>query len=290
MMGERYERIQIGTLGRVPSDSLREVLAFLAPDPSAVSPRHERCDLIELSRASKQCRTIALDNGLWKDICGIRWSGKVGFADRMARAEEGEACPAATCVRQWYWHGRYVAEERRASRKYILPHELHGSTFSFRMWFGKSKWRTIKTKGLPSGLRGESISDKVKFLPDGTIAGLPQPQYAGAEYALNDDGSITFGRLSDQDAPICMLEVRKRSDWGWELRSGAYVIRSIPNDAVGNNVLLKKVWADLSSKIIIQKRKKGVKCYRLGRGRKYNRREVPDVQEVKSFLEVLSPW
>ena len=171
---------------------------------------------------------------------------------------------------------------------HILPQELHSSTFSMRMWFRSSKKKTIMTKGLPSGLH-VSISDQVKFLPDGTVAGLPS-QYAGAEYALNGDGRISFGRLSIQDAPVGMLEVRKRPDWGWELRSGAYVFRSITDKAVsGNNGddLLKKLWMDLSSKIVIEIRKKDVQCYRIGKGRKYKRREVPDMQELKSYLCLL---
>ena len=45
------------------------------------------------------------------------------------------------------------------------------------------------------------------------------------------------------------------------------------------------LWTDYSSSLIIEKREKGTPFTRRGRGVKYNHRELPDIKEVKEFLE-----
>ena len=72
------------------------------------------------------------------------------------------------------------------------------------------------------------------------------------------------------------LYVCRREDWGWELRSQAYVYRSVENGSVDG------LWTDYSSSLIIEKRKKGIPCTR--DDIEYDRREVPDIEEIKMFL------
>ena len=129
---------------------------------------------------------------------------------------------------------------------------------------------------LASGLDDRSVSDTMHFHSSGQLTGMPDPYY-GMPYFLNEAGSMVNLSipLDEGTDPLASLYVNRRKDWGWELRSQLYVIRSVVDD-------IGKLWKDYSSCLVIQKRKKGVVCHRSSN--KYKRREVPDIEEVKAFL------
>jgi len=77
--------------------------------------------------------------------------------------------------------------------------------------------------------------------------------------------------------------VRRRPDWGWELQSNAYVARSIPSANECNKVDLESVWEDYTSKLAVQELKDRRRVVR--HKKKYKYREIPDIQELKLFLE-----
>ena len=92
----------------------------------------------------------------------------------------------------------------------------------------------------------------------------------------------------------------RREDWGWELRSQIYALRSVEHgssdglwDDVRSQIYgLRSVehgssgglWDNITAFLVIEKRRKGVPCTRAGSGIKYKRREVPDIKELKEFL------
>uniref|UniRef100_A0A7S0AXS8 F-box domain-containing protein n=1 Tax=Minutocellus polymorphus TaxID=265543 RepID=A0A7S0AXS8_9STRA len=267
----------------LPSEVMGVVLAFLAPD--LAHPAHADCGLVHLSRVSKSYRALALGNQLWRRICIARWSTKVGHAARLAQADSeanAEKDTANTTAKGKYWYRKFGAEERDASRTTITRDELYSTTFSIRLWFQSKRHPDMKRiKGaLASGLDGYSLSDAMHFDPSGQLTGMPDP-YNGDPFFINDTGSIVnFGiPFDDGTHPLVSLYVHRRKDWGWELRSQLYVIRSIVGSQ-GSDIA--KLWEEYSSCLVIQKRKKGVTC---NRGSiKYKRREVPDIAEIKGFL------
>ena len=221
----------------LPSELMVEVLDFLRPDPDLIRPMHKYCGMIAISQVSKYFRALALSNQVWYRICVIRWTTKVSFATRLAMAD-AEADTANPLIRGGFWYRKFVIEEDDALRSTISRDELHNTTFSIRLWFN-SKYQAEtnpnsnkrKLKGmLSSGLDCPSVSDIMRFLPGGSLSGLPE-LYDGESYEMNKSGSIiNFGMLfEDEDAtdPFASLHVLRRSDWGWELRSNLYVIRSV---------------------------------------------------------------
>ena len=102
----------------------------------------------------------------------------------------------------------------------------------------------------------------------------------GDFYEINESGSIINFDMSFEDGtdPFASLHVHRRLDWGWEFRSNLCIIRSVEHRDVD------KLWNDYSSCLVVEKRKKGVV---INRGTiKYNRREVPDIPEIKEFLRL----
>ena len=96
----------------------------------------------------------------------------------------------------------------------------------------------------------------------------------GTPFFVNDEGSMIDIRTSH---PTSSLHVFRRKDWGWEFRSQLHVVRSVDLGAT------EQLWMDYASSLIIEKRKKGVSCTR--GNIKYNKREVPDIEEIKEFLK-----
>ena len=139
-----------------------------------------------------------------------------------------------------------------------------------------------RVKGaIASGLDWRSLSDAVRFdSPSGTMLGMSK-QTNGTPFFINDDGSIINIRKSFEKGTHSQfsLHIYRREDWGWELRSQIYVLRSVEDRGTDG------LWTDYTSSLIIEKRKKGVLCTRRGSGIKYKRREVPDIEEIKEFLE-----
>ena len=142
-----------------------------------------------------------------------------------------------------------------------------------------------KVKGIySSGLDGHSLSDNIKFEADGTVTGLPRKYDEQAFFEMDKMGSfINLGM------PIKLgthrswtLYIHRRPDWGWELRSQMYVMRSLSHDNTGDKDFIDKLWSDYSSNLVVEYRKKGVICAR-GK-KKYTRREVPDVRGLMEFL------
>ena len=88
----------------------------------------------------------------------------------------------------------------------------------------------------------------MRFLPGGSLSGLPE-LYDGESYEMNKSGSIiNFGMLfEDEDAtdPFASLHVLRRSDWGWELRSNLYVIRSV------EHISADGLWDDYASCLVV---------------------------------------
>ena len=262
----------------VPSELMAEVLDFLWPDP--IRPINYNCGLVNLSRVSNYFRSLALSNHLWRRICITRWKAKVGLATRLANAE-AEATndtvnTATSLIRGGFWYRKFVVEERDALRSTISCDELRTTTFSIKFWFQTKLLPDMKRiKGVvASGLDGPSFSDNMRFdLTSGTILGMSEADNR-IPFFVNDDGSIIDIRTSH---PTFSLHVFRRMDWGWELRSQVYVVRSVDNDCT------EQLWDDYASSLIIEKRKKSVPCTR--GNVKYKRREVPDVEEIKEFLK-----
>ena len=114
------------------------------------------------------------------------------------------------------------------------------------------------------------------------MSGMP-PAYNGALYEMDKAGTIiSIGRPLRQGKFFdTTLFVNRRSDWGWELHSNAYVARSIAQD---DNVGKDRAgeWRDYTSKLIIEERASNTKVIRLRDN--YNYREIPDVLYLKVFL------
>jgi len=182
---------------------------------------------------------------------------------------------AKTLIRGSYWYRKYYAEERDSLRSAISRDELHSTVFSIKLWFQSKLHPEMKRiKGtVASGLDGPSLSDTMRFdRPSGTILGMPY-SYGGTPFFINDAGTIVTIRKSH---PLFTLHVFRRKDWGWELRSQGYVVRSVDDRCAD------ELWEDYASSLIIERRKKGVECTR--GNIKYGRREVPDIEEIKEFL------
>ena len=273
----------VANLRDLPSELMGEVLAFLAPNID--HPVHSECSLVGLSRAPKFFRELALNDQLWYRVCKRRWKTKVGFTTRMANAEaEATKDTDNAFIKGGYWYRKFFAEERDAARTTITQEELHSATFSFKLWFQTNRHPDMRRakNALASGLDFRSLSDTMRFDPSrGRLTGMPE-QYdvTSAFFMCEVDNCITHINLGIPiergTSPLSTLYVFRRKDWGWELRSQLYVIRSV------QVVEGSKLWEDYSSKLVIQKRRKGTPCKR-GRA-KYKRREVPDIEEVKDFL------
>ena len=187
-------------------------------------------------------------------------------------------------IRGDFWYSKFCTEERDALRSTIALEELSAATFSSKLWFMTKFQRRIK-EGLASGLDWISLSDDTRFdLHSRKIVGKDEPTN-GTPFFINDDGSIINIKKSFETGTHSQfsLHVCRREDWGWELRSQAYVFRSVENGSIDG------LWSDYTSSLIIEKRKKGIPCTRCrtrdGSSVKYKRREVPDIKEVKEFLE-----
>jgi len=131
-----------------------------------------------------------------------------------------------------------------------------------------------------SGLDGSSLSDDMRFdMPNSTILGMPE-SYGRAPFFLDDAGGSSISCINIRTShPLFSLRVFRRKDWGWEFRSQGYVVRSVDR----TSSCTEQLWKDYASSLIIEKRKEGVSC---ARGKiKYDRREVPDIEEIKEFLK-----
>jgi len=273
----------------LPDVLLAYALTFLPPE--ADRPLRTECAAVAVSQVSKYFRALSLSNSIWVGICITRWKTKVGFATRLANAEaeakKDTANTATSLIRGDFWYSKFCTEERDALRSTITLEELSAATFSSKLWF-TSKFhpdmRRIKG-GLASGLDWISLSDDTRFdLHSRKIVGKDEPTN-GTPFFINDDGSIINIKKSFETGTHSQfsLHVCRREDWGWELRSQAYVFRSVENGSIDG------LWSDYTSSLIIEKRKKGIPCTRCrtrdGSSVKYKRREVPDIKEVKEFLE-----
>ena len=257
---------------------MAHALTFLLPDTDR--PLHTVCGIVVISQVSKSLRILALSNTIWVGICITRWKTKVGFASRLASAEaeatKDTANTSTSLIRGGFWYSKFVIEERDALRSTISRNELRNTTFSIKLWFQSQFYPDMKRiKGaVASGLDGRSFSDAMRFdLLSGSILGMPE-SYGRTPFFINDAGSIIDIRTSH---PLFSLHVFRRKDWGWELRSQGHVARSVDNGSIDG------LWTDYTSSLIIEKRKKGVPCTTRG-SIKYNRREVPDIEEIKEFL------
>jgi len=270
----------------LPDDLLAYALTFLPPE--ADRPLRTECAAVAVSQVSKSLRILALSNSIWVGICITRWKSKVGFVTRLANTEaeakKDTTNTATSLIRGGFWYSKFVVEERDALRPTISRDELHNSTFSLKLWFQSQLYPDMRrVKGaIASGLDWRSLSDTVRFdSPSGTMLGMSNKQTDGTPFFINEDGSIINIQKSFETGTHSQfsLHVYRREDWGWELRSQIYVLRSVEN---GN---IHGLWTDYTSSLIIEKRKKGVLCTRRGSGIKYKRREVPDIKEIKEFLE-----
>ena len=278
----------------LPLELMANVLIFLIPDLLLPVPVHvcsNACGLVELARVSKRCRALALGDEVWKRICRGRWKTKVGFASRMAKAEaeaqaEAEADDADTLVKGSYWYRKFFSEERDAARTTITQDELYDTTFSVRLWFHAPSYppNIKKVKGIvPSGLDGNSLSDALRFHPDGTMTSLPGQNKEHAIFEMNKEGSIiNIGATLELGIHRSYTHyVHRRKDWGWELRSQIFAIRSLSCKDIKD---IHGLWSDYASNLVVEYRKKGVVCNRGVGRKKYKRREVPDFREIKKFL------
>ena len=126
--------------------------------------------------------------------------------------------------------------------------------------------------------RVESKHPVLRFdLPSSAMLGMPE-SYGMAPFFLDDAGGSVSCINIRTSHPLFSLRVFRRKDWGWEFRSRGYVVRSVDR----TSSCTEQLWKDHASSLIIEERKEGVP---IARGKKeYNRREVPDIEEIKEFL------
>lgn len=279
--------IVVTNLHELPQETMAEVLAFLVPDINDPHSIQSICGLVNVSLVSNFYRGLALGDQMWRHLCIARWKTKVGFAARLASAEaEAKKGAENVFIRGGYWYRKFFAEECDAARTAITREELYGATFSIKLWFQSKLHPNMKRiKGaVASGLDGRSLSDTLRFdSSTGKITGISEP-YDGTPFFIDDAGSIINLHVPIEEGthPLSSLRVYRRKDWGWELRSQLYVIRSIDPEVYQTGNGTESLWKDYSSSLVIQKRGKGTPCTR--GWTKYNRREVPDIEEVKEFL------
>jgi hypothetical protein len=269
--------VAVTNLQDLPDELMSYALTYLRPD--ADQPLKTNNGIVNISQASKYFRSLALNNQLWYRICVVRWTTKVGFASRLANAEadamNDTTDVANPLIRGGFWYNRFCVEEKDALRSTISRDELNNTTFSIKFWFQSKLHPEMKRiKGVAaSGLDGHSISDTMRFdIPSGTILGMSESDN-GTPFFANDEGSVINIRTSH---PTFSLHVFRRKDWGWEFRSQLHVVRSVDLGAT------EQLWMDYASSLIIEMRKKGVPCTR--DDIEYDRREVPDIEEIKMFL------
>ena len=99
--------------------------------------------LCSLSTVSKSFREATLSNQFWREMCYQRWKGKWGFHLRWEKALVDYSNIAAQQQRHPenestdFSKSRYFAEERDATREFILADELESLVFDFRFWTGQ---------------------------------------------------------------------------------------------------------------------------------------------------------
>lgn len=219
--------------------------------------------------------------------------------EAKAEAADGDAASAneaAIIIKGSYWYRKFYIEERDAKRSNISREELYKTVFSAKFWFKAKSYPdgvlSRKERGVfPSGIDGHSLSDDLRFLPNGKVTGLPEKYSKGDFYDVNSMGTIVNLGMSLEHGthPIVSLYVHRRKDWGWELRSNLHVIRSKEEEDESTNPTaatacsnIVELWKDYVECLVVEKRRKGVATTRLRY--KYSRREVPDILEIKEFL------
>ena len=274
--------IIVTNLQDLPDELMSYALTYLRPDTDR--PLKTNNGIVNMSRASKYFRSLALGNQLWYHICVIRWTTKVGFAARLAQAEAevtNDTTDATNpLIRGGFWYHKFCTEEDDALRSTMTLDELHNSTFSIKLWFqSKCHPEMKRIKGIAaSGLDGSSLSDTMRFdVSSATILGMPE-SYGRAPFFIDDADNMSCINIRISH-PTFSLHVFRRKDWGWEFRSQALVVRSVDHGSTGST---EQLWKDYASSLIIEMRGEGVPCTR--GSIKYNKREVPDIEEVKKFL------
>ncbi len=103
----------------------------------------ELLPLSSLSTVLKSFRKAILLNQIWQEMCYQQWKGKWGFHLRWEKALVDYSNIASQQQRQnehestEFWKSRYFAEERDATRQFILADELKSLVFDFRFWTGQ---------------------------------------------------------------------------------------------------------------------------------------------------------
>ena len=135
--------------------------------------------------------------------------------------------------------------------------ELCESGWSIGFWFLRLN-RTLLPSYAPTGLKRPKMNG-FRFGVDGSFTRLNGIKDVVVRdfYALLEDGTIVnttwegIESFQDDRSSRCTLRVQRRLDWGWELRSQCYVLRSY--DEKGPDGL----WEDYLQNMVMQRKEDG---------------------------------
>jgi len=214
-------------------------------------------ELLQTSMTSKSFRAAALSSIIWKELCDTKWKTKFGYQRRMEWAEkaaqtEGEQDNLSSTyppsirsyppspIKAESWYHLYWNEMKCSSLVQIDLLELQMFTWSGCRWFN-GPLRKHPTH-LRSGMN-KPVSNSVRFGKDGIIYGGDRE----CLYNLEGGGTImnTSGASGEQ-CPARKHFVHRLENWGWELRSQYFVLRSIDENGPDG------LWDDYKNDLIIQ--------------------------------------
>mmetsp|Transcript_17785 Transcript_17785/g.50908 ORF Transcript_17785/g.50908 Transcript_17785/m.50908 type:complete len:533 (+) Transcript_17785:138-1736(+) len=215
-----------GLLHSVGEDVLGHVLAYAATDPRAVEDAVEAMPLFGAVRRT---------NGVWKQLCRLRWKAKWGYERRwrVALAEEREFCLRqeqeqeqqqprqqgqqglvagnAAATNATWWYERYLWQEEDAKRSAMTACELTDSGWDMRRYFVSPRQNPDHMRDVHMSGLGRSARKPFRFVmhphpgnwADRLPVGIPRDQALGAGPTWN----LVDGR--DMNLHWCL---KKKSD------------------------------------------------------------------------------
>lgn len=222
---------------------------------------------------------------VWKEICQSRWREKWGFSRRWKRAlddfnnfqyKSGTSKTSELHQSQFFWLRRYDTEECDSSRRVITRDELCSYTFEVRRWFSQNALdvRSLECI-LTSGLNQHGKN--VQFTFAGEFLGYSKNV---RKYSLG--GANPLKPQSIAVSSMDSFTVLRTTDWGWQLNSYNYVMRSV--DDIGDKFASPELlWKDLNENLVMEQRPPEVVS-------RFNWREIPDDEELQSILPWRNSW
>jgi len=224
---------------------------------------------------------------VWKEICQSRWREKWGFSRRWKEALDdftshhtsGMSKTSELHQTQFFWLHRYDIEERDSSRRVITRDELCNYTFEVRRWFSQNdpgdvrSLEDILSTGLNQQGRNCQFTYAGQFL--GYSENVRNYTFGGTTPLKPHSQKIT---VSSMDS----FTVLRTPDWGWQLNSNNYVMRSY--DEIGDKFASSELlWKDLNENLVMEQRPPQVVS-------RFNWREIPDDEDLQTILPWRNSW